>query len=68
MAERNKRPKKVNRNEYFTLAEKYQKTFGEGLPLMMMPQKSDQEIMQIIVDCLENGKPYQVDYDHEVYY
>ena len=35
---------------------------------MMMPQKSDQEIMQIMVDCLENGKPYQVDYDHEVYY
>lgn len=43
------------------LMEKYKKKFGECFPLMLTMGMSDEQIENIIKECLKNNKPYEVD-------
>lgn len=45
------------------LLDKYRYRFGEQFPLMLCRGMSEEDIKQIIQQCLEDGKPYSPDLD-----
>ena len=52
-----------------TLLDVYFKEFGENYPLMIPSDKTDEEIIAGIKNCLENGEPaekpkYEADVDY----
>ena len=53
------------------LLDKYAEKFGEAFPVRMAPG-SDEEIMDLIEECLESGTPYDPyadpDFDPEMDY
>lgn len=40
--------------------DKYKKKFGECFPLMLTKGMSDNQIKEIIEDCIKSNKPYEV--------
>ncbi|MBR5913320.1 MAG: hypothetical protein IKZ58_02995 [Selenomonadaceae bacterium] len=47
-------------NDLNELIHKYCETFGEGLPYMV-GDWLDEEIEELVKNCLESGKPYELD-------
>lgn len=52
-----------------TLLDVYFKEFGKSYPLVVASDKTDEEIIADIKNCLENGEPaeepkYEADYDY----
>ena len=50
------------------LLNEYKQKFGEQLPLMLLRNATDEEVISIIKSCLENGKPYEPDLDKDSNY
>lgn len=49
--------------------EKYAEQFAENFPLFMVRNLNEDEIIKIIDDCIESGKPYEPkDDDNDVIY
>lgn len=48
--------------------EKYRETFGEQFPLMLCMGMPDKEIIKIIDECLDSGKPYEPEIEKDVLY
>jgi len=46
---------------------KYIDTFDENFPTHMMMGKSEEEIVSIIKNCIEEGKPYKVEGEGNIY-
>lgn len=48
------------------LLDKYKDKFGECFPLMLTRGMSEEDIKDAINECLDKGKPYEVDdkYDY----
>lgn len=46
---------------------KYIDTFDENFPTHMMMGKSEEEIVGIIKNCIEEGKPYKVEEEGNIY-
>ena len=47
------------------IMDKYKERFGECFPLMLVMGMSDDEICELIKECLKNDKPYEVDNDYD---
>ena len=47
------------------IMDKYKERFGECFPLMLVMGMSDDEIRDLIKECLKNDKPYEVDSDYD---
>ena len=45
----------------------YVDTFDENFPTHMMMGKSEEEIIDIIKQCIKDGKPYEVKEDDNIY-
>lgn len=48
--------------------DEYRAKFGEQFPLMLVQGMEDREIIKIIDECLESGKPYEPDLDSDTVY
>ncbi|MEA4831579.1 MAG: hypothetical protein VB118_03060 [Oscillospiraceae bacterium] len=44
------------------LLEQYVEMFGEGFPISIVRSKTDEEIKQILQDCINSKKPYVMNY------
>lgn len=47
------------------LIDKYKDKFGECFPIMLTRGMSDEQIKDIIKECLKNNKPYEVDNEYD---
>ena len=52
--------------EFVDLVDKYVETFKENLPVYMMPRSFN--YVAIIKKCLEEGKPYEPEWDKRMTY
>lgn len=50
------------------LLEKYLEKFGEQFPLMLCMGMSEEAIMKLIQECIDAGKPYELDDDDKNIY
>lgn len=48
--------------------DEYREKFDEQFPLMLVRGMTDDEIIKIIDECLESGKPYEPKLDPDVLY
>ena len=51
-----------------TLLDEYQKRFKECFPLMLCMGVDDEEIINIIKECLEKNEPYNPELDPDANY
>ena len=42
--------------------------FGENFPIFIVRDLSEDEIIKIIDDCINNNKPYEVETQEDVFY
>ena len=55
-------------NELDKLLDEYQDQFEENFPLMLCRHMDDDEIIDIIKNCLEDDEPYEPDIDPDANY
>ena len=47
--------------------DEYEGVFGENLPLMEIPDTSDEAIIQLVDECIRKREPYTIDYGEDLY-
>lgn len=46
----------------------YRDKFDDNFPIMSLRSASEDEIIRLIKDCIDKGKPYEIKYNLDVQY
>lgn len=52
----------------WNLLDEYHERFGETFPLMLCRGMDEEDIIQIVQKCLDDGRPYEPDIDPDADY
>lgn len=50
------------------ILDEYRNKFGEQFPMFLARHLSDKELIQLVKDCIESGKPYEPELDENCDY